>query len=79
MNTASRMESSGSVGAINISGDTYALVKDFFECEYRGKVPAKNKGDIDMYFVKGIQPALSVDGEGKVPTHEFTQKLWGLS
>ncbi len=79
VNTASRMESSGSVGAINISGDTYALVKDFFECEYRGKVPAKNKGDIDMYFVKGIQPALSVDGEGKVPTHEFTQKLWGLS
>lgn len=40
VNTASRMESSGSVGAINISGDTYALVKDFFACEYRGKVPA---------------------------------------
>lgn len=79
VNTASRMESSGSVGAINISGDTYALVKDFFACEYRGKVPAKNKGDIDMYFVKGIQPALSAGGEGKVPSPEFAQKLRALS
>ena len=53
VNTASRMESSGVVGEINISASTYELVKDFFVCEYRGKISAKNKGEIDMYLVKG--------------------------
>ncbi len=53
VNTASRMESSGEVGKINISGSTYALIQDKFRCEYRGKVTAKGKGDIDMYFVEG--------------------------
>ncbi|MBK6963844.1 MAG: tetratricopeptide repeat protein [Bacteroidales bacterium] len=52
VNTASRMESSGEPGKVNISGDTYELVKDQFNCTYRGKVKAKNKGDIDMYFVE---------------------------
>jgi class 3 adenylate cyclase len=51
VNTASRMESSGEVGKVNISGTTYQLVKDKFTCIYRGKVQAKNKGEIDMYFV----------------------------
>jgi class 3 adenylate cyclase/DNA-binding NarL/FixJ family response regulator len=51
VNVASRMESSGSPGRVNISGYTYELVKDKFNCEYRGKVAAKNKGEIDMYFV----------------------------
>ena len=53
VNTASRMESSGIVGEINISASTYELVKDIFVCEYRGKISAKNKGEIDMYLVKG--------------------------
>ncbi len=52
VNTASRMESSGEVGKVNISGSTYELVKDKFNCTYRGKVLAKNKGEIDMYFVE---------------------------
>jgi class 3 adenylate cyclase len=51
VNTASRMESSGESGQINISGNTYQLVKDKFDCSYRGKIMAKNKGEIDMYFV----------------------------
>jgi class 3 adenylate cyclase len=51
VNLASRMESSGEVGRVNISATTYKLVKDSFPCEYRGKVSAKNKGEIDMYFV----------------------------
>lgn len=53
VNTASRLESSGVPGRINISHTTYELVKDKFACEYRGKVEAKNKGLIDMYFVTG--------------------------
>lgn len=44
VNTASRMESSGAAGEINISGETYALVKDHFQCIYRGKIEVKNKG-----------------------------------
>ena len=54
VNTASRMESSGYVGKVNISGTTYELVKDKFTCTYRGKIEAKNKGQIDMYFVEGL-------------------------
>ncbi len=53
VNTASRMESSGQIGRVNISGSTYELIKDKFNCTYRGKVEAKNKGVIDMYFVDG--------------------------
>lgn len=52
VNTASRMESSGEAGKVNISGATYELVKDKFTCLYRGKIKAKNKGEIDMYFVE---------------------------
>lgn len=52
VNTAARMESCGEVGRVNISGATYQIIKDEFRCTYRGKVDAKNKGDIDMYFVE---------------------------
>ena len=51
VNTASRMESSGEVDKINISGATYKLVMQNFNCIYRGKIPAKGKSEIDMYFV----------------------------
>jgi adenylate cyclase len=51
VNIASRMESSSEPGKVNISGSTYHLVKNHFHCEYRGKIMAKNKGEIDMYFV----------------------------
>lgn len=52
VNTASRMESSGEVGKVNISQTTYELVKDQFTCEYRGEVEAKGKGKLKMYFVR---------------------------
>jgi class 3 adenylate cyclase len=55
VNIASRMESNGAPGEINISSSTYELVKDVFKCHYRGKIYAKNVGDIDMYFVQNIQ------------------------
>lgn len=53
VNTASRMESSGEVGRVNISHDTYEVIKDdpMFTFESRGKIEAKHKGAIDMYFV----------------------------
>ncbi|HNF71661.1 MAG TPA: adenylate/guanylate cyclase domain-containing protein [Chitinophagaceae bacterium] len=52
VNTASRMESSGEAGKINISRETYELVKHDFHCVYRGKIDAKNKGEVDMYFIE---------------------------
>lgn len=55
VNTASRMESSGQIGKVNVSGTTYELIKDHFECTHRGKIEAKNKGQIDMYFVDRIK------------------------
>ena len=51
VNTAARMEQNSEAGKINISGATYDLVKAHFSCVHRGKIAAKNKGEIDMYFV----------------------------
>lgn len=51
VNTASRMESSGEADKVNISENTYQLIKNNFNCSYRGEVEAKNKGKIKMYFV----------------------------
>ena len=55
VNVASRMESSGEIGRVNVSASTYELIKNDFDCDYRGKVSAKGKGAIDMYFVKGAR------------------------
>lgn len=52
VNVAARIEQAGEGGRINISGEAYALVKDYYPCKYRGKIAAKNKGEIDMYFVE---------------------------
>jgi len=73
VNTASRMESSGEPGKINISGTTYEFVKDYFVCEHRGKMPVKYKGELDMYFVTGFQPDMSNDGVS--PNNKFMMGL----
>lgn len=52
VNIASRMESAGQEGKINISQSTFELIKHRFKCSHRGKIEAKNKGEIDMYFVE---------------------------
>ncbi len=51
VNIASRMESSGMPGQVNISSTTYELIKEKYACVYRGKIYAKNIGEIDMYFI----------------------------
>jgi len=52
VNIAARIESASEGGKINISGEVYKVIKKNFPCQYRGKIPAKNKGEIDMYFVE---------------------------
>ncbi|MEM7181985.1 MAG: adenylate/guanylate cyclase domain-containing protein [Spirochaetota bacterium] len=79
VNTASRMESSGTPGKINISGATYDFVKDIFECEYRGKVRAKNKGEVDMHYLYSLKPEFSKDEQGRVPNGEFWKFYGGFS
>ncbi len=54
VNTASRMESAGEPGRVNISGITYQLIKDKFKCTGRGDITVKNMGKMDMYFVEGL-------------------------
>jgi len=52
VNTAARMQQHGEAGKINVSQATYEIIKNKFACVYRGKVEAKNKGEIEMYFVE---------------------------
>ena len=56
VNIAARMESSGEAGRVNISQNTYELLKDHpgFCFQARGKVQAKNKGELEMYFVEPV-------------------------
>ncbi|MDX1908357.1 MAG: adenylate/guanylate cyclase domain-containing protein [Bacteroidia bacterium] len=54
VNLASRMESYGEPGKVNISAATYEMAKDAFHFEPRRTVPVKNLGDVDMYFVKDL-------------------------
>jgi class 3 adenylate cyclase len=57
VNIASRLESNGEADRINISRSTYEAIQGHFDCEYRGKIPVKNAGEIDMYFV--VRPKAS--------------------
>ena len=57
VNIASRMETSSEVGKINISEETFRLIKGVYDCQYRGSIPVKNHGELDMYFVLGKKEA----------------------
>jgi len=52
VNIASRMESNGTPGKVNISASTYELIKNRFDCTHRGKLKVKNLSDLDMYYVE---------------------------
>ncbi|MSV27805.1 MAG: response regulator [Bryobacterales bacterium] len=74
VNYASRMESSGGPGRINVSERTYSRVKDFFHCEPRGKVVTKDKREVDMFFVNGILPKLLEGADGISPPPAFVRR-----
>ena len=75
VNLASRMEALSEPGKINVSGNTYTLIKDFFICHYRGKMAVKNGGEIDMYFVEGLKPEFSDDLRGLRPNTSLRTHL----
>jgi len=76
VNTAARLESSGEVGAINISQSTFDKVKQYVDCQERGKIKAKGKGEISMYFVSRIKPEYSEDDKGRKPNKTLKKKLF---
>jgi PAS domain S-box-containing protein len=78
VNIAKRIESACIPGMVNVSSSTYEMIKDFFECEYRGKILAKHKGHIDMYFVHRLKPEFSEDGKGLKPNNYFMEMLTRL-
>jgi len=75
VNTANRIESVSEYGSILISVMTYELVKEFFDCDYYGKLPVKYTGDLEMFRVNGLRPEFSLDGDNTVPNEAFRTKL----
>jgi len=75
VNTASRVQTVSEKGVILISVMTYELVKEFFDCEYYGKLPVKYKADLQMYQVLGLKPGFSVNGDGITPNDAFRIKF----
>lgn len=79
VNIAARVETTGEVDRVNISGATFELIKDYFVCTHRGKIEAKNKGLIDMYFVDRLKPEFSENKFGNKPNNELRKIIKDLN
>ena len=75
VNTASRVEAVSDNGIILISVMTYELIKEFFDCEYFGKLPVKYKGDLQMYKVMGLKAEFSENEDRQTPNAAFRIKF----
>jgi len=73
VNTASRMESGGEAGRINISATTFQLLEPYFECTPRGSIAVKNRTAVEMYFLERLRPEYSADPAGLTPNERFQQ------
>jgi adenylate cyclase len=67
VNTASRMESHGTSGRIQISRATRELLGDEFECEPRGRISVKGKGEMEAWYLVGRRPSGGRAPEVAVP------------
>jgi adenylate cyclase len=72
VNLATRIRSFCEKGSILISESTYELVKDLFQCEYFTRMPVKYKGDMLLYYVKGIRPEYSLQRKTIIPNRQFS-------
>ncbi len=77
VNLASRMETNGEPGRINISGSTYAQVMDHVEARPRGPIKVKGKGEVQMYFVERLRPERSADPTGRIPNTSTVESIAG--
>lgn len=78
VNIASRMESYGEIGQLNISELTYAMVLPYFDFKYRGKIPVKYKGNMNMYFVTGLKKEYALDKDRILPNKKFELKMQNI-
>ncbi len=75
VNMVSRIENYSENGGIVVSVMSYELVKEFFICEYFGKMPVKYKNDLELYSVKSIRPEFTINSTGTVPNEKFDTKF----
>lgn len=75
VNIAHRMQGVSESGKILVSVMTYELIKEFFVCEYYGRMPVKYKGDLEMFIVNGIRPEFSMRERGVMPNALFNTKF----
>ncbi|MBX2980052.1 MAG: hypothetical protein KF905_12210 [Flavobacteriales bacterium] len=78
VNLASRMESNGQPGHLNVSGSTYAQIMDFVEARPRGPIKVKGKGEVQMYFVERLRPAYAADADGRIPNEALLELRRGM-
>jgi adenylate cyclase len=71
VNIATRMASASESGQINISVMTYELVKQYFDCDYHGKIPVKYMGDMEMYFLRRVKKKYSADRDTGIRPNEI--------
>lgn len=79
VNIASRLETKGEAGKVNISDATYKDVKEYFDCIPRGEIETKHTGMIDMFFVERIKPEYSEDESGHIPNKRLKDIIEELS
>ena len=75
VNLASRMESGGAAGQINVSEATQRLVEPFFECTPRGQIEVKGKGAVGMFFLERLKPEFSADPDGLVGNERLQDEV----
>ena len=65
VNLASRMESSGAPGRVNVTGKVMRHVEAYVIAEARGKITIKGKGEIESWFIDRLRPEYSADQQGR--------------
>jgi len=75
VNLAARLESACEPHKTNVSASVVAQASSAFEFEPRGKLDAKNKGPVDMFFLKRLKPEYSADAAGEKPNDAFLKLL----
>ncbi len=78
VNMSSRLQVASENERINISKEVYEIIAPCFECEYRGKIAIKHKGQVEMFFVNRLKPEFSKNNEGTKPNLKFREIYWNL-
>lgn len=67
VNFAARIQATSQPNRINISGTTFSRVKDFFDCEARGKIQTKENVEFNMFFANGLHPDFLRGDPSEIP------------